>query len=232
MASQGGDHFIDAALVELLAPIPGPPLTDLAAVCVDGLGYHRTDGRWHGRCRRSGWRRGSALRRSSQIHGAPSPSTTRRGAVSKPRRWASRRMRCAKDAGALPGAAATLVAANSPRAHREGQEEKLGALGLMLKVIALWNAISIHAVVETLKAYGHAIAPADLARISSLVHRHINFLGRYAFTLPEAVARGELLSLRQPNSNRTLRCLMSVDRSSRTHGPALRRRCSARRRPR
>ena len=33
-----------------------------------------------------------------------------------------------------------------------------------------------------------------------LPYRHINFLGRYAFTLPEAVARGELRSLRDPNS--------------------------------
>ena len=38
MAAQGGDHFIDAALVEFLAPLPGPSFADLAAVCVDGLG--------------------------------------------------------------------------------------------------------------------------------------------------------------------------------------------------
>ena len=82
----------------------------------------------------------------------------------------------------------------------EGQEEKLGALGLMLNVIAFWNAIYIQAVVENLQAPGHVIDPADLARISPLVHRHINFLGRYAFTIPEAVARGELRPLREPDS--------------------------------
>ena len=84
--------------------------------------------------------------------------------------------------------------------YREGQEEKLGALGLMLNVIALWNAIYIQAVVENLEAQGQAIDPADLARISPLVHRHINFLGRYAFTIPEPVASGELRPLREPNS--------------------------------
>ena len=42
--------------------------------------------------------------------------------------------------------------------------------------------------------------PAELARVSPLAHRHINFLGRYAFTLPEAVARGGLRPLRDPNS--------------------------------
>ena len=42
--------------------------------------------------------------------------------------------------------------------------------------------------------------PTPLARVSPLAHRHINFLGRYAFTLPEAVARGELRPLRDSNS--------------------------------
>ena len=36
----------------------------------------------------------------------------------------------------------------------------------------------------------------NLARVSPLAHRHINFLGRYAFTLPEAVTRGQLRPLR------------------------------------
>ena len=38
MAAQGGDHFIDAALVEFLAPLPGPSFADLARAAVDGLG--------------------------------------------------------------------------------------------------------------------------------------------------------------------------------------------------
>ncbi len=38
MAPQGGDHFADAALVEFLAPLPGPSFTDLACASVDGLG--------------------------------------------------------------------------------------------------------------------------------------------------------------------------------------------------
>jgi hypothetical protein len=35
-----------------------------------------------------------------------------------------------------------------------------------------------------------------LARLSPLGHEHINMLGRYAFILPEPVARGELRPLR------------------------------------
>ena len=84
--------------------------------------------------------------------------------------------------------------------YREGQEEKLGALGLMLNVIAFWNATYMQAVVENLQAHGRSVNPAELARVSPLAHRHINFLGRYAFTLPETVARGELRPLRDPSS--------------------------------
>jgi TnpA family transposase len=84
--------------------------------------------------------------------------------------------------------------------YREGQEETLGALGLLLNVIAFWNATYMQAAVEALEAGGHPIDQAHIARVSPLAYRHINFLGRYTFTLPEAVARGQLRPLRDPNS--------------------------------
>ena len=40
--------------------------------------------------------------------------------------------------------------------------------------------------------------PAD--RLSPLGLKHINMLGRYAFTLPDSVARGELRPLRNPSN--------------------------------
>ena len=40
----------------------------------------------------------------------------------------------------------------------------------------------------------------DVARLSPLGHEHVNMLGRYAFVLPEMVARGELRPLRDPRS--------------------------------
>ena len=73
----------------------------------------------------------------------------------------------------------------------------------MLNVIAFWNATYMQAVVENLQAHGRLVNPGELARVSPLGHRHINFLGRYAFTLPETVARRELRSLRDPNSEWT-----------------------------
>ena len=39
---------------------------------------------------------------------------------------------------------------------------------------------------------GWDIREADLARVSPLLFKHINFLGRYAFNLPQAIAEGPL----------------------------------------
>lgn len=81
--------------------------------------------------------------------------------------------------------------------YKEGQEETLGALGLMLNVIGYWNATYMQAIIDSREAPGTPIDPALLARVSPLTHRHINFLGRYSFNLPDAVARGELRPLRK-----------------------------------
>jgi hypothetical protein len=39
----------------------------------------------------------------------------------------------------------------------------------------------------------------DVSRLSPLGHEHINMPGRYAFTLPDRVARGKLRPLSDPN---------------------------------
>jgi TnpA family transposase len=82
--------------------------------------------------------------------------------------------------------------------YREGQEDQLGALGLMLNIIVLWNTIYIEAALNQLRAEGYAIKDADVARLSPLSHEHINMLGRYSFLVPDAVAKGELRPLRDP----------------------------------
>ena len=51
-----------------------------------------------------------------------------------------------------------------------------------------------------LQADGDAIADADARRLSPLVHKHLNFLGRYHFSLPGDVRGGELRELRDPNA--------------------------------
>lgn len=82
--------------------------------------------------------------------------------------------------------------------YREGQEDQLGALGLVVNVIVLWNTIYMEAALNQLRAEGFVVRDEDVARLSPLGFDHINMLGRYAFTLPDMVARGELRPLRDP----------------------------------
>lgn len=84
--------------------------------------------------------------------------------------------------------------------YREGQEDQLGALGLVVNIIVLWNTIYIDAVLAQLRQEGYLVRDEDVARLSPFVHkRHINLLGRYSFAVPEAVSRGELRPLRNPD---------------------------------
>lgn len=85
--------------------------------------------------------------------------------------------------------------------YREGQEDQLGSLGLVVNVIILWNTIYMEAALKQLRQEGHTVLDEDVARLSPLVHEHINMLGRYSFAVPDAVARGELRPLRNPNED-------------------------------
>jgi TnpA family transposase len=84
--------------------------------------------------------------------------------------------------------------------YREGQEDQLGALGLVVNVIALWNTIYMDAALEQLRSEGYSLKPEDVTRLSPIMFDHINFLGRYAFALPESVAKGELRPLRRADA--------------------------------
>ena len=81
--------------------------------------------------------------------------------------------------------------------YRQGQEDQLSALGLVTNAVVLWNTIYMEAALNHLRAQGINIRPADLARLSPLIHKHIHVLGRYAFTLPELIANGALRPLNQ-----------------------------------
>jgi TnpA family transposase len=85
--------------------------------------------------------------------------------------------------------------------YREGQEDQLGALGLVVNIIVLWNTLYIDAALEQLRREGYPIKDEDVARLSPLVFEHINLLGRYTFSMPESVQRGELRPLRTPDDS-------------------------------
>ena len=61
--------------------------------------------------------------------------------------------------------------------YREGQEDQLGALGLVVNIIILWNTLYINAALDQLAGEGYPIQPEDVARLSPLVFEHINLLG-------------------------------------------------------
>jgi hypothetical protein len=65
-------------------------------------------------------------------------------------------------------------------------------------VIVLWNTIYMDAALRQLRQDGFEVRDEDVARLSPLGHDHINMLGRYTFTLPQRIARGELRPLRNP----------------------------------
>ncbi|SDZ02055.1 Transposase and inactivated derivatives, TnpA family [Hymenobacter psychrophilus] len=84
--------------------------------------------------------------------------------------------------------------------YREGMEDQLGALGLVLNALVLWNTRYLQQALEQHQAVAEPPEPGDVARLSPLLHEHINMLGRYDFTLPEGIAAGQLRPLRDPTS--------------------------------
>ncbi|VVP31306.1 Tn3 family transposase [Pseudomonas fluorescens] len=83
--------------------------------------------------------------------------------------------------------------------YREGQEDQLGALGLVTNALVLWNTIYMQAALGHLKQQGEETVENDEARLSPLSHKHVNMLGHYSFTLAEQVSRGQLRPLKQPS---------------------------------
>jgi TnpA family transposase len=83
--------------------------------------------------------------------------------------------------------------------YREGQEDQLGALGLVVNVLVLWNTSYMDAAISHLRHQEYELKSEDLARLSPLGYKHINMLGRYQFALAEPLRRGELRPLRDPN---------------------------------
>ena len=82
--------------------------------------------------------------------------------------------------------------------YREGQEDQLGALGLVVNALILWNTRYMDAALNHLKIQGFEPKAEDLARLSPLRSRHFNVLGRYHFTVTDSVLKGEMRPLRNP----------------------------------
>ncbi|GAA3831728.1 Tn3 family transposase [Streptomyces chiangmaiensis] len=64
-------------------------------------------------------------------------------------------------------------------------EDQIGALGLVLNALVLFNTRYMDAAVSTLRADGFDVREQDVAPLSPFVRHHVNMLGRYSFLLPE-----------------------------------------------
>ncbi len=84
--------------------------------------------------------------------------------------------------------------------YREGQENQLGILGLVVNALVLWNTLYMDAALDCLREQGYEVKPEDVARLSPLGYRHINMLGRYHFSLPEFLQHGGMRPLRNPKN--------------------------------
>lgn len=81
--------------------------------------------------------------------------------------------------------------------YRDGQEDQLGALGLVLNCVTLWNTIYLDHALTALREQGYPVLDADVARLSAYVRRHINVHGHYSFQLPDLT--GGRRTLRDPD---------------------------------
>lgn len=84
--------------------------------------------------------------------------------------------------------------------YREGQEDQLGALGLVVNMLILWTTQYMEAALAHLRAVGVEVRPEDVERLSPLGYAHINLLGRYHFALSESLAPDQLRPLRDPTN--------------------------------
>lgn len=69
--------------------------------------------------------------------------------------------------------------------YHEGMEDQLGALGLVLNAVVLFNTRYMNAALDKLRTKGFDVRDEDVARLSPFIRKHINMLGRYSFSLPE-----------------------------------------------
>nr|WP_234377529.1 transposase [Streptomyces sp. CB02120-2] len=82
--------------------------------------------------------------------------------------------------------------------HQDGMEDQIGALGLVLNALVLFNTRYMDAAITQLRADSFDVRDEHVARLSPLVRHHINMLGRYSFQLPDLT--GGLRSLRDPDA--------------------------------
>lgn len=83
--------------------------------------------------------------------------------------------------------------------YREDQVDELNTLGRVLNMVVLWTTRYMDAAINYLKQTGFEVRDEDVERLSPLVSHHINFGGKYHFSLPDVVKRRELRPFHKPS---------------------------------
>jgi TnpA family transposase len=83
--------------------------------------------------------------------------------------------------------------------YREGMEDQLGALGIVLNCAVLWNTVYIDAALRQLHAQGYPVRDEDVTRLSPFMRKHINVTGKYSFAAPD-LPDGATRQLRDPDA--------------------------------
>jgi TnpA family transposase len=78
-----------------------------------------------------------------------------------------------------------------------GMEDQLGALGLVVNCITLWNTVYLDLALDTLREQGYPVLEVDVARIWPYLYAHINVHGHYSFQPPQLA--GQRRALREPS---------------------------------
>ena len=78
----------------------------------------------------------------------------------------------------------------------QGQENKLSTLRLVTNIVVLWNTKYMQLAIDYLQKQGLKVTREQIARLSPLVHQHINMLGRYNFELDTSLIQGNMRPLR------------------------------------
>ncbi len=101
--------------------------------------------------------------------------------------------------------------------YREGQEDQLGALGLVMNAIILWNTRYMERALTQLERQGLEVRPEDVERLSPLGFQHINlYLDIFGRGACSAEAPGSAGTVGSPSSARSShrRRLMAICRST------------------
>ena len=86
-------------------------------------------------------------------------------------------------------------------AYRDGMEDQLSALGLVLNCITLWNTVYLDRILTELRQSGFPVRDQDVARIHPYRFKHINVHGHYAFHLPNLAGGIGRRPLRDPDQD-------------------------------